>query len=93
MYLHANAMLGLAGRFALVRAVEDGMSLKAARRRFQRVAGDRASLVAPVVGGRRRGAQRSLSCLFDRSSRPHRSPRRLAPELERAICACRRETG
>jgi transposase InsO family protein len=38
-------------------------------------------------------ARRSMSCLFDRSSRPQRSPRRLAPELEQAICACRRETG
>jgi transposase InsO family protein len=31
--------------------------------------------------------------LLDRSSRPHRSPRRLAPELEERICACRRATG
>jgi transposase InsO family protein len=38
-------------------------------------------------------ARATLSCLFDRSSRPHRSPRRLAPELERAICECRRRTG
>ena len=30
MYLHANAKLGLAGRLAMVRAVEDGLSLKAA---------------------------------------------------------------
>jgi leucine-zipper of insertion element IS481 len=34
-----------------------------------------------------------LSCLFDRSSRPHRSPRQLPPELAERICACRRETG
>jgi hypothetical protein len=32
MYLHTNAKLGLAGRVALVRAIEDGLSLKAARR-------------------------------------------------------------
>jgi transposase InsO family protein len=38
-------------------------------------------------------ARRTMSCLFDRSSRPQRSPRQLAPELEQAICACRRETG
>ena len=38
-------------------------------------------------------ARRSLSCLFDRSSRPGRSPRQLTPQLEEAICACRRETG
>jgi hypothetical protein len=30
MLLHANAKLGLAGRLALVRAVEDRLSLKAA---------------------------------------------------------------
>ena len=30
MYLHANAKLGLAGRLALVRAIEEGLSLKAA---------------------------------------------------------------
>ena len=30
---------------------------------------------------------------MDRSSRPHRSPRQLAPEFEEAICECRRETG
>jgi hypothetical protein len=33
MYLHANAKLGLAGRLALVRAIEDGLSLKAAARK------------------------------------------------------------
>ena len=30
---------------------------------------------------------------MDRSSRPRRSPRQLAPELAEAICACRRTTG
>ena len=30
MSLHANTKLGLAGRLALVRAIEDGLSLKAA---------------------------------------------------------------
>jgi transposase InsO family protein len=88
MYLHANAKLGLAGRLALVAAVEGGLSLKAAAAAFN---------VAPATahrwwhrwldGGREVGA------LVDRSSRPHRSPRQLAPELERAICACRRKTG
>jgi transposase len=38
-------------------------------------------------------ARETLSCLVDRSSRPHRSPRQLAPELAEAICACRRQTG
>jgi transposase InsO family protein len=92
MYLHANAKLGLAGRFALVRAIEDGLSLKAAAAAFS---------VSPATAHRwwhrwleaGEEGRRSLSCLFDRSSRPHRSPRQLPPELEEAICGCRRETG
>ena len=92
MYLHANAKLGLAGRLALVRAVEEGLSLKAAAAAFN---------VSPATAHRwwhrwlaaGEEARRTLSCLFDRSSRPHRSPRQLAPELAERICACRRETG
>jgi transposase-like protein len=34
MYLHANAKLGLAGRLALLRALEEGSSLKAAAAAF-----------------------------------------------------------
>ena len=88
MYLHANAKLGPAGRFALVRAVEEGMSLKAAAAAFS---------VSPATahrwwhrwldGGRQPGA------LVDRSSRPHHSPRLLAEEFTEQICACRRQTG
>jgi transposase InsO family protein len=88
MYLHANAKLGLAGRLALVAAIEEGLSLTAAAAAFS---------VSPATahrwwhrwldGGRRREA------LLDRSSRPHCSPRLLAPELQERICACRRETG
>jgi transposase InsO family protein len=92
MYLHANAKLGLAGRLALVRAIEDGLSLRTAAAAFS---------VSPATAHRwwhrwleaGEEARRTLSCLFDRSSRPHRSPRRLAPRLEQAICACRRQTG
>jgi transposase InsO family protein len=92
MYLHANAKLGLAGRFALVKAIEEGMSLKAAAAAFG---------VSPATAHRwwhrwreaGEDARRTLACLFDRSSRPRRSPRQLAPELEEAICACRRRTG
>src|SRR5213083_690373 len=92
MLLHANAKLGLAGRLALVRAVEDGLSLKAAAAAFS---------VSPATAHRwwhrwleaGEEARRTLSCLFDRSSRPRRSPRQLAPQVEQAICACRRETG
>ena len=92
MYLHANAKLGLAGRHALVSAVEGGMSLKAAAAVFN---------VSPATAhrwwhrwlGASEEARRSLSCLLDRSSRPRRSPRQLAPELAERICACRRDTG
>src|SRR6059036_3884037 len=88
MYLHAKAKLGLAGRLALVRAIDRGCSLKAAAAAFN---------VSPATahrwwhrwldGGRR------PEVLLDRSSRPHRSPRLLDPELERRICRCRRQTG
>ncbi len=92
MSFHRNAKLGLAGRHALVRAVESGMTLKAAATTFS---------VSPATAHRwwhrwleaGEEARRTLSCLVDRSSRPRRSPRQLAPELEEAICACRRQTG
>ncbi len=88
MYLHANAKLGLAGRLALVRAIDEGCSLRAGAAAFS---------VSPATahrwwhrwldGGRRPDA------LVDRSSRPHRSPRLLAAELQERICDCRRKTG
>jgi transposase InsO family protein len=92
MFLHANAKLGLAGRLALVKAVEEGMSLKVAAATFS---------VSPATVHRwwhrwleaSEEARATLVCLFDRSSRPHRSPRQLAPQLAEAICACRRTTG
>jgi len=92
MLLHRNAKLGLAGRYALVSAIAGGMTLKAAAAAFG---------VSPATAHRwwhrwqdaNEEARASLSCLFDRSSRPQRSPRQLAPELERAICECRRRTG
>jgi transposase InsO family protein len=88
MYLHANAKLGLAGRLALVRAIEEDLSLRKAAAAFS---------VSPATahrwwhrwldGGRRPQA------LLDRSSRPHRSPRLLARRLQERICDCRRKTG
>jgi transposase InsO family protein len=92
MSFHRNAKLGLAGRYALVCAVEGGMSLKAAAAAFS---------VSPATAHRwwhrwidaGEEARASLACLLDRSSRPHRSPRQLAPELAEAICLCRRQTG
>ncbi|MCA1701665.1 MAG: IS481 family transposase [Actinobacteria bacterium] len=92
MMLHRNAKLGLAGRLALVQAIEGGMSMKAAAAAFS---------VSPATAHRwwhrwrsaSEQARSSLGCLGDRSSRPHHSPRELAAELQERICACRRQTG
>jgi transposase InsO family protein len=92
MTLHRNAKLGLAGRLALVQAIEAGMSIKAAAAAFS---------VSPATAHRwwhrwRAAGEQgrvSLACLLDRPSRPRRSPRTLAPALQERICACRRETG
>jgi transposase InsO family protein len=92
MTFHRNAKLGLAGRLALVQAIEAGMSMKAAAAAFS---------VSPATAHRWWHRWREASehgrvtraCLLDRSSRPHRSPRELAAELQERICACRRQTG
>jgi transposase InsO family protein len=92
MLVHRNAKLGLAGRYALVQAVGGGMSLKAAAVAFN---------VSPATAHRwwhrwleaSEEAREGLSCLFDRSSRPRRSPRQIAPEFAEAICRCRQATG
>ena len=88
MYLHANAKLGLAGRLALVRAIEAGLSLKAAAAAFS---------VSPATAHRwwHRWLEggRQPQALLDRSSRPKRSPRLLAAEMQERICDCRRKTG
>ncbi|MDQ2982362.1 MAG: IS481 family transposase, partial [Actinomycetota bacterium] len=89
---HRNAKLGLAGRLALVQAIEGGMSMKAAAAAFS---------VSPATAHRwwhrwrsaGEQARQTLACLLDRSSRPHRSPRELAASLQERICACRRQTG
>jgi transposase InsO family protein len=92
MCFHRNAKLGLAGRYALVAAIGGGMTLRAAAAAFG---------VSPATAhrwwhrwlGASEESRATLSCLFDRSSRPLRSPRQLAPELAEAICDCRRKTG
>jgi transposase len=92
MTLHRNAKLGLAGRLALVRTIEEGASLKAAAAAFN---------VSPATAHRwwhrwlaaSGEARRTRRCLHDRSSRPRRSPRELARPLQQRICACRRQTG
>jgi transposase InsO family protein len=92
MGLHRNARLGLAGRRALVADVEAGWSCRAAARRRG---------VSPTTACKwwRRWSQatseqrKTLSCLEDRSSRPHRSPRLLSPAEQARICAARRRSG
>jgi transposase len=92
MVLHRNAKLGLAGRYALVRAVEDGLSLRAAAVAFGVSPGTacRWSRRWREAGEEER---RALGCLHDRSSRPRRMPRLLALAEQRRICAARRRTG
>jgi transposase InsO family protein len=92
MQFHRNAKLGLAGRRELVLAIERGSSIRQAASRFA---------VSPATAHRwwsrwQRASAREragLVCLFDRSSRPTRSPGRLPRASERAICDCRRKTG
>jgi transposase InsO family protein len=91
MNFHANHRLGLPQRLALCQAIEAGMSQKAAAAAF---------CVAPATAHRwwqrwlaaSAEARSSLSCLLDRSSRPHSSPRALAADVEERILAARRET-
>jgi transposase len=92
MSLHRNAKLGLAGRYALVLAIERGCSLREAARRHG------VSPATACTWSRRwREAcaeeRRTRACLFDRSSRPQRSPRMLAACEQERICAERRRSG
>lgn len=92
MRLHRNAKLGLQGRHTLVVAIEQGLSLREAARRHG---------VSPASAHRwwHRWCQasakerRTLSCLYDRSSRPSHSPRLLSPAEEEPILRARRQTG
>ena len=88
MRLHANAALGLAGRRKLVGLIEQGHSLRAAAAALG---------VSPATAHRwwhrwaRAGAplRTSGACLADRSSPPHRQPRRLSDAQEAPILAAR----
>jgi len=92
MRVHANAKLGPAGRLALVGLVGEGVSLRAA-----------ASACGVAVATAHRWwhrwqdasaeARASASWSRDRSSRPHRQPRRTSAQLEARICAIRQATG
>jgi transposase InsO family protein len=92
MQLHRNAKLGLRGRHELVLAIERGQSLKAAAAAFS---------VSPATAHRwwhrwrdaSAQQRRSLTCLYDRSSRPKRCPRMLPQREQARICAARRRSG
>jgi transposase InsO family protein len=91
MDVHANAALGPAGRLALVEAIESGMTLRAAAAALN---------VAPATAHRwwhrfkaaSEQERRLGRWLEDRSSRPHRQPRRLTAAEEEPILRARRET-
>jgi transposase InsO family protein len=83
MDLHANAKLGLAGRRALVGAIESGLSLRAAAAAFG---------VSPATAHRWWHRWLEVGVLVDRSSRPDRQPRRLSAADEAPILRARRET-
>jgi transposase InsO family protein len=87
MHLHANAKLGLSGRYALVTTIEGGCSLRAAAARFN---------VSPATAHRWwhrwLGGGCKKTALEDRSSRPRRCARQLTPEQEEPILRARRET-
>jgi transposase InsO family protein len=93
MSIHANARLGPAGRRELVRLIIDvGMSERQA-----------AACLSTSPCTAHRWKQRWLAATaderssgawaLDRSSRPHRSPRRTRAELERKVCQARARTG
>jgi transposase InsO family protein len=92
MRVHANAKLGPAGRLALVLLIEGGCSLRAA-------AAESSVSVATAHRwwhrwqGASPQARVSGAWLEDRSSCPHRQPRRVADELAARICAVRQATG
>jgi transposase InsO family protein len=90
---HGNARLGPAGRRELVRLmIEEGMPERGAAARF---------CVSPGTANRWKARwlaasdelRRSGGWALDGSSRPHRSPRRTAPELERRVLDERERTG
>jgi transposase InsO family protein len=91
MRVHANAVLGPAGRLALVEKLLEGESLRS-------VAAERSVSVATVHRWWHRwleaseDARRSGAWAADRSSRPRCSPRRLDPAEEQRICDARRRT-
>ncbi len=92
MQIHGRAKLGPAGPLALTQAVLDGMTLRQA-------AGCFGVSVATAHRWWHRRSDASVdelasgAWLFDRSSRPRRSPRLLDAIEQPRICEARRHTG
>lgn len=92
MNTHPKARLGLAGRHAMVCEIERGLKLRAAARTFN---------VSPATAHKwwhrwleaSDEGRRELSCLRDRSSKPHHSPEMLGAAEQHRICEVRRHTG
>ena len=82
MDLHANAVLTVRQRQRLCDLVATGVTITAAAL----VVGCSRQTASKWVNRRRRG-----ECLEDRSSRPHRSPRRTSASVEQAILRARAE--
>ena len=83
---HRNARLTPLTRLELVREVEAGWTQAEVARRFR--------VSRPTVAKWvRRYREQGEPGLEDRSSAPHRHPRRVPAELERVICAVRRSQG
>jgi transposase InsO family protein len=82
MILHANAALSRRQRERLLRLVGAGTTITEAAMQV----GCSRQTASKWIGRSRRGEG-----LSDRSSRPHRSPRSTAPEVERAVLQARRE--
>ena len=80
---HPNAPLTKVGRLRMVRLVtEEGWSVPTVAERFQ---------VDPKTVRKWVGRYQSEgeTGLWDRSSRPHRSPNRTSPQLRRQVCRLR----
>ena len=82
---HANARLTPTGRLLLVQRIEAGMPQAEVDRQMRLSRGT-------VAKWWHRWCEHGEAGLVDRSSRPHRSPRRTAAGVEQRICRLRRST-
>ena len=91
MTTHPRAKLGLAARQELVKAIEAG--LPPSRRPPFAVSPATAKKWWDRWRAASAAERRRLSCLNDRSSRPHHSPSELPAAAQERICEVRRHTG